>query len=120
MTQTIDAARALDLLRQAVAQDGYGPDYVYESRNDDPRGECVYVRGGYPSCVVGHALAIAGFPLSSLEQYDTADDSSARYLDEHFSVVTTEAAAVLEAAQRLQDKGKPWGEALKAAEAVAR
>lgn len=110
MTIIIDAARAVELLRQAVA--AQGADHVY--RSDD--GECRYTAAGCPDCIVGHVLALAGVPLSVLADLD----GSIAYLNVPGVEFTDQARAVLLAAQEVQDDQRStWGQALAAAEAVA-
>jgi len=112
-TQTIDAARALDLLRQAVAQDGYGDDYVYPYLND-----CQYVRNSAPSCLVGHALHLGGWSVDALDGLINTPVRDAVRIG--FTSLDKEAANVFDLAQVVQDQGGTWGEALRAAEAMAR
>lgn len=122
----IDKAKALELLRAEVAEQG--PDFVYKKdEREDDTGEgvnCHYVENGCPSCLVGRALARAGFPIEVLVYMDNEGGASGSSAIDEVEMpegydVTPEARAVLQAAQVQQDKGWPWAEALIAAEKQA-
>lgn len=105
-TTPIDGPTALRLLKEVVAE---RPDYVYEKINNN----CFYVMGHKPSCVVGHVLIRAGWsPETLLPDNDL--------LVEHMDGLDETTAEILGAAQSVQDCGRPWREALEAAESTAR
>jgi hypothetical protein len=115
---TLDAARALQLLREIVAE---RPDYVY----DPPGvGRCVYTYAGKPSCIVAHVLTRAGWPVQRLITLDRRRPKLAsvlaHLLPRYLPGVSEEAAQILRAAQKNQDQDHPWRQALAAAEAAAR
>jgi len=126
--ETIDKKRALELLEQVVEE--FGPETTYEDIDPDwGRGEdCQYVgNDGKPKCLVGQALAKAGFefPLDPYypgdgSPYKYVNDSAYHYLTEYADESVTEfAKVVFEVAQRVQDTGQTWGQALaKAREGV--
>jgi len=123
-TDQIDAARALELLRQAVALKG--ADYVYKPSDLETTDlNCVYVRDGRPACLVATALHVAGVPISVLSDMDAAFHVIG---DTSFDVVCstpglpsfiTPAVEVLRAAQQLQDSGMPWGHVVDVAEVMS-
>lgn len=120
---TIDAERALSLMERAVEK--MGVDYTYPA--GDPDGSintCVYVRDGEPSCLVGHALFIAGIDIDALADLDTYSETDvstlARGNEEvgqepvlpRLAVLSGDAVEVFQTAQMDQDQGRTWGEAL--------
>jgi hypothetical protein len=114
----LDARETLALLKNVVNE--YGPDHIYE-RNFTNASGCVYAENGRPSCLVGIVLHRSGrFALDNLialdeDSYGTGSAACAIVLA-FPDRLTNGAAAVLQAAQSEQDEGKPWGEALSAAE----
>lgn len=117
----------------------FGEGYVYPDWYED---KCLYVKGGSPSCLVGHALNRLGVPLDTLQVLDAGrfyadEDGPATvinglqefneigyYEDNDRYVDFEEAAAVkmdpytrrvLAASQYLQDEGVRWGEAVRRA-----
>lgn len=122
MTFTVDDVLAA--MREAVKEKG--EDYIYPSRH----GECHYtqpdgVGGVQASCLVGDV--INRLDPSALRLLRKADRTYAGvpaykliengYLAEDFW--TLAAGEVAADAQRLQDRGRPWGEALASAESIA-
>jgi hypothetical protein len=118
---TIDAARAMTLLREVVAEKGAG--YRYEKVKSIGAMACLYVHRGNCSCLIGHALHRAGVSTSELgvlDQYgnDDGDTGIAQVHDrlpDRFQL-TGDAVEILAAAQSAQDHGLSWGDALNAAE----
>ena len=119
----IGKAKALELMAEAV---GYmGADYVYPPGVDGAG--CRYVHGDEdesgeptPSCIVGHALYLAGLEIPKIAELDQVGTiAAASYL---VPALTGPAVRVLRAAQDRQDGGATWGKALEAAkvEAAAR
>ena len=115
----IDIGSALDLLEEAVEREGtdhvYRPIWVTEANYLT----CVYADHGAPSCIVGHALTLAGVPVEDLEGMN---DDSLRdlYRAGRLPVpLTLGALAVLHEAQESQDRGYSWGEVLRRARRVA-
>lgn len=119
--ETITARRALELLIDVV--DTYGPETVYERtdihtiwyRAASPGSEviegCRYEYEGAPSCLVGHVLYRAGVTVDLLRQLDQ-EGCPAGALAYGVESVEVGAALVLDVAQRYQDNGATWGEAL--------
>lgn len=103
---TMDKARALELLREVVAESGAGK-----------TASCVYT-----ACIVGAVLRKHGVGLDLLGEMDEADDAVIDSPDVWplTSFLQDDARRVLRAAQRVQDQSYPWGDALTAAEIAAR
>lgn len=116
----IDKEQALELLDRAVHQEGYGEDYVYTDHHE----YCMYADSrDEPKCLVGHALHLAGVDISRLSHPTDLDgniiDTDIFTLHEFKKVdLANEAAVVFDRAQRSQDSGETWGEALEAARDV--
>jgi hypothetical protein len=112
----IDIGRALDLLAAAVKE--RGEYFVYPPFTESVR-PCLYsVRGG-PRCLVGHALSLAHVGDDDL---DALEDRGVRELYGQGKLpvrLTIGALVVLDAAQRMQDRGYAWGDALDYAGDVA-
>lgn len=113
----LNLAKAKELIEAAIAEKG--ADYVY------PRAgaSCVNVEqvqvgeSEYdlvPSCIVGHAMVIAGFPIEQIWRYaseETAEELvtfMSRY--GFISNVHEDAMNLLMYVQAGQDNGRPWGE----------
>lgn len=121
--ETLDAAKAVELLKAAVAE--RGERYVYS----EPEDGCVYVADGAPSCLVGEALVAHGLPVGFFYQavsYDKQFAAEANGLPMSLlhkagvlPFVTARARAALTAAQNVQDQGCSWGDALERAEREA-
>lgn len=130
---TIDGKRAIELIEQVVRLKG--EDYEYPNAKS---GLCSYAdEYGGPSCIVGYALNIAGVPEEVLPALDSAEIDyigesgekpfgtsiselySTKALRDIASVeLTSTAAAAFQEAQKRQDNGKPWVEALTGAKEV--
>jgi hypothetical protein len=111
---SIDIGRALDLLAMAVEQRG---DYfVYVAGR---RQKCLYTTDGGPQCLVGRALSLAEVSEDDLEALGHRGVRDL-YCQGSLPVrLTLGAVAVLDAAQRAQDRGYAWGDALEYAVKVA-
>ena len=108
MSERLTKARALELMREVVAE--YGENYVYPTVG----GVCRYVDdGGSPSCLVGHVLHRFGVPLKDIERHE---DSDAATVARILTNATPRAQDVLREAQGHQDRGSLWGVALREAE----
>lgn len=124
MSAVLSKDNVIELLERAVEEKG--ADYV------DPNAAnhvCEYAdEQGNPLCIVGHVLSYLGEPLKPTQQEDfngglhttlwgTDMDASEVIINpsafgvDDYDVV----AAVLSAAQRVQDHADTWGEALEAA-----
>lgn len=123
----IDAATAIELLRQAVAE--RGADYVYSNKghvtpNPAPTGACYYVHSDGEGnrtigCLVGLALHKAGVSIDDM--YGNEEDSNGliSVLGHYNKVrVTNDAREIFSRAQKVQDWKDTWGVALFAAEEV--
>jgi hypothetical protein len=108
----IDKDRALELLRQVVEG---REDFVYPSLVTV---DCVYAHRGKPSCIVGHALVLAGATVKRLAELDGLDDGGIRNVEVEWLALTDEAAQAFGEAQDVQDTGFTWGQALNAAVAA--
>lgn len=115
-TIRIDADRALQLLREVVAE--HGPDTVYVK----PEGsaQCVYVQGGSCSCLVAHVLRRAGLTVDEIADFDVQSmDRPVTIEEAEFPErvhITVGALLVLADAQQEQDRGQSWSLALAVAE----
>jgi hypothetical protein len=113
-TPLIDIGRALDLLAMAVKH--RGACFVYVAGQEQT---CLYTTGGGPQCLVGRALSLAGIDDDELEALGNRGVREL-FRDGTLPVrLTLGAAAVLDAAQRGQDRGYTWGEAFEYAAGVA-
>lgn len=122
--EIIDSKRALELLEQVV--DEFGPETTYGDIVPGWKAyeDCQYVgNDGKPRCLVGQALAKAGFefPLDPYypgdgSPYKYVNDTAYYYLTEYADEYVTHLAKnVFEVAQKTQDAGQSWGQALAAA-----
>lgn len=110
----IDIGGALDLLATAVKQ--RGEYYVYRPI---PVGRRMYAACGGSQCIVGHALSLAQVSDEGLEAL-RGRCVRELYADDQLPVrLTLGALAVFDAAQRAQDRGSAWGDALDHAARVA-
>lgn len=112
----IDIGRALDLLAEAVTLCGeyfvYPPVWIRDHRS-------LYANHHGPRCLVGHALSLAGVGDDELA---TLGDLGVRELYSEGKLpvrLTLGALAVFDAAQRSQDRGYAWGDALDYASSAA-
>jgi hypothetical protein len=117
----IDGQRALELLREVVAE--HGTETVYQQvpvmgSDGSERLMCVYAHDGQPSCLIGHALHRAGVTVDELAALQGVADELDDVLPARVDLDPL-AESVFYAAQFLQDDGSPWGEALTAAEEAA-
>jgi hypothetical protein len=116
MSEKVNRARILELLKKAV--DEKGADYVYPKQARPDGNSCVYVHKRKPSCIAGHVFHALGVPLKTLSKLE--GNSVAGVLDPkqwpagvRVKVELTPAAKeTLGDAQSHQDNGYPWGEAL--------
>lgn len=115
--------RECDVLAEmrAVVEE-YGGDYTYRKNSVDL---CRYVANGEPDCLIAKVLRRLGVPVTALSRLDSHENGDGappevfhHYLDE-WVTFTNHAVAAMSRAQRAQDRGYPWGEALKAAESGA-
>jgi hypothetical protein len=122
--KTITADDAIRLLRETVAGK---EDFIYaeDERSDNDYGiaECKYVKDGAPSCLIGQALSAFGVPVETLEDLDGFEESGSidsDEVDEKLSEAGFQLAGMADGifatAQRAQDQGKTWGDALARAE----
>jgi hypothetical protein len=120
----IDVSYAYDLLREALKV--RGEDYV--DPNSGGSWGCVNVAVDpetgdlCPSCIVGHALSIAGVPLEFLHRNNGSASSVVhRWRDNEEAKdieITKGAVIVFRAAQHIQDSGGTWGDAVRNAYAI--
>lgn len=138
MLKTMDHHKAIELLREVVAE--VGADHVYNApivRDSGAFGMCRYVHhdGNYtdsiegdatPGCIVGQALHRYGVSLEFLNQVEglgadqiaIKEHLNRKHIPAHIDPpITEKAGQVLRAAQWEQDNGLPWGVALAKAEA---
>lgn len=124
----LDYALAVSLLRQAV--EDRGADYVYTGPDDERSSgddiPCRYAHHGpdgelTPGCIVGYVLHAAGAPLRELHQYEGQHAAAllgglrAARLIEITDRDLERVNDLLGRAQRHQDRGVPWGAALRLA-----
>lgn len=109
----IDEHQAIATLRELVQGN---EDFVYEPHDN---GLCTYVHNGQPDCLVGQALHKLGVPLDALERIqdgDTFDPAGIGEVSDDTFELTPLATSLLAEAQRYQDTGYPWHDALQVAE----
>jgi len=120
--KTINLENVMELLEAAVEKKGR--EYVDPDSLNPIGPPCQYVKGGAPSCIVGHVLVEFGVPVAALE---SADGGVAEIFDPMFSdaeelrelvELTLPAQRVLTAAQDAQDRGGSWGVSLDEARRV--
>lgn len=101
--------RAVQLLNDAVKEKGH--DYVYPSR-----GECVYIKDGKPSCIVGHVLVAAGLPVIAFGGCSGEmrhNSAGIRHLSKVLELdMDHDTVELLREVQWSQDNGTPWGQAV--------
>lgn len=108
---------ANELLDKAIAD--RGADYVYEpDENAAKLGQCNYVHGDQPGCIVGHVLHQFGVSLETLKQ---SEGASARSVLSRVAPFTNKYVRDLLAdVQDYQDNGYSWGESVRRARSVNR
>lgn len=118
--ELINHQQAIEALHTVVAE--AGRDYVYVKPNGD---DCFYVWDGKPSCGVGRALHHLGVPIKTLRLWEGCNahtlwqDLAGELYSNPMArppLTTPLAARVFQMFQARQDDGKPWGEALAAAD----
>jgi hypothetical protein len=111
MTKHITKNEALNLLVRAVAEKG--ADHVDRNAHQ-------YFRNGAPSCGVGLALSYVGVRPIHVAGWNGSNVPTMVQMKHHALPITFEDGAikVLEKFRQVQDKNKPWGEALHAAAKV--
>ena len=97
----------LHTLRQVVAEKG--ANYVYPD-SEKRHGACRYRVNGEPSCLIGHALDRLGHVVPP-----SLEEQSASHVLGEFGAPEP-VRRVARHAQAAQDRGRPWGEVLSAAE----
>lgn len=113
---TITKAKAIEDLKEIISEKG--EDFVYRTRPDQ---NCVYVRNGEPSCLIGRLFHKWGVPLENLASYDNIYSNDAGSVGEYFEdngFFTLEYGVMgfLVTVQGNQDTAYvTWGEALNAA-----
>jgi hypothetical protein len=112
----LDIDRALALLDAAVSE--RGASYVYQ-RVWGRRHANIYAARYGAQCLVGHVLSLMRIADEDLEELRD-HDLRMLYREGRLPVrLTLGALAVLDAAQRCQDRGYAWGDALEYATSVA-
>jgi hypothetical protein len=116
-----DILKVLHTLDQVVFE--FGEDFVYEKTVRKGQyadtAQCWYVTedGTEPSCLAGHVLYRLGV---SLDRLAGREGIVVDALPSATGDLTEVAVAVLAMAQRVQDRGEPWGRARDAARDYAR
>lgn len=121
--EKLTAEQAIEGLRGVVAE--FGPNYVYPPAAENmycqywhgnPDGGDLYAKDE-PGCIVGQVLHRLGWSKEDLQEANSCGAINPDWVHLYFADrIEDSAMAVFWAAQRLQDGGKPWGEALAAAE----
>ena len=106
--RTLTTGEFLHALRQVVAEKGES--YTYPESERDAWDVCRYWHNGQPSCIIGHALDALGVVVPP-----SLEGMSANSIFREWRAKDPVTRAAL-AAQRAQDRGATWGEALSAAE----
>lgn len=105
MSITIDEDDAIHGLRKVVDQQGAGTVYQIPASV----GHCVYVDRGACSCLIAHVLVYLGVPVGALEGWN---DTEIEQVTLPGVSITGAARLVFTAAQKAQDIGESWGQAL--------
>lgn len=108
--------RAIELAREAVAEKG--ADYVYTNplADEDYVGPvCLYAHGDECGCIVGNIYRRHGASIDQVRKLDKLGAVSA--IPNEVFPRTEQADKFLRMVQRLQDGGRPWGEAVERAAA---
>lgn len=107
----INYARALELVDAQIAKKG--ADYIYTAPETDDYlpGQCLYMHGDEPGCIMGHILMDLGFELNSGHEGMGIDTLLVDLARDHDLRVTDRAAILLSWVQWGQDNGESWGEA---------
>lgn len=114
--------KAKELLAEVVALKG--EDYVYttpdgERGSEDMQPICMYVHGDEPGCIVGHVLNKAGITLSRLRE-EERNDASGVLINLRSDLAYEDGVSQLfQDVQAMQDRGTPWGRAVRDALAPA-
>jgi hypothetical protein len=111
-------SEVLDLLTKIVSEQG--EDFIYQPLPGTD-GQCQYVHGDQPRCLVGHVLFRLGVPLDALRELDDGTGANIGVVDLAWALnldMPAEAQNALSAAQDRQDGGETWGVALQAARDV--
>lgn len=95
------------LLERAV--EDKGGDYVYRGADDE--GGCQYFKEGKPSCLVGHVLNYLGVSPDQVTEGETAGDELKLLGFE----LDSRTELLVNKAQRKQDLGYYWDEAVRSA-----
>lgn len=113
-------AKAKELLAEAVALKG--EDYVYttpdgKQGSEDWQPRCLYVHGEQPGCIVGHVLhaASVSLPVLSAEETNDAEGAVRNLAREDVLSYEDGVSRLLQDVQAAQDRGIPWGQALREA-----
>lgn len=119
-TTVIDEHEAIRLLKEVKDSVGKSFTYTPPAGLDDVYPDlkvCKYQHDGEPSCMIGHALHLAGWSVEELSLLDTEDDiqPAITLWDSYPELFTENAAYIFAAAQVPQDRGKTWHEAYKQA-----
>ena len=92
-----------------------GEDYTYPREEENPDywilGSCVYQVEGRPACIIGAAIAHLGGDLAGISSQNTNPGKAVKEAGLEVSGSVSNAMSV---AQRAQDIGKTWGDALRA------
>jgi len=112
--------KAVDDLEYIVDQFGHDHVYVKEPKPGQPaygNGGCWYVKDGEPDCLIAKFLFNRGWTIEELSSCESRSvfSASGDYPDR----LTNDEVSILSTAQQVQDNGKTWGEALRAAKLEA-
>lgn len=91
---------------------------VAAGRPDHVQASCRYVQGDVPHCLIGHALAQLGVPLSDLADADTRMElnTAMDLMREVLPDVPLRTRLWANAVQRHADVGATWGQAVQHAD----
>lgn len=104
----ITTEQVTEAIEQVVAEFGEG--YTYPKEHKAANGACQYVYDGKPDCIAGQVLHRLGVPIEQLMLWeDLACDGTV--VCEAF-IGDPGALLFLQAAQKVQDQGQTWGQAL--------
>lgn len=117
---TLNYTKALELLREIVAEEG--EDFVYKTGKVSHKGpNCLYAFEGKGDCGVGRVLVKVGVPALELEWSETHEGAYSTgtaemvfgdLAEDEVLYVTSKAARLLGKFQEYQDTGYAWGQSL--------
>jgi len=99
---TVTEEQVTASMQKAIAEEGDG--FIYPRAHSN----CVYMYDGKPDCLVARVLVDLGLSIHMLHEHEGTTCSVPINM---YFVMDDRVRRALNRAQRIQDKGKTWGEA---------